>query len=126
MTIEELVDAYIRIRDEIRRKEEEHAAEIERLKNDLHEIADELRRRMQQENVRSINTEHGVVMLTTKSFARVADWDSFLKFVIERNEYGMLTRAVNKSAVRDYLQTHGELPDGVDFIQAIEVSVRKN
>jgi hypothetical protein len=55
----------------------------------------------------------------------VADWDALLSFIKAEGAYDMLNKAVNKSAVRAYLDETNKLPPGVNYSTTITVSVRK-
>ena len=53
------------------------------------------------------------------------DRDEYLKFVIEKEMWDLLENRVSKTAVRDYLEEHGELPPGVNYVTTQVVRVRR-
>ena len=126
MTIEDLVSAYIKLRDEIRRKEEAHEEEMMELRAQLEALSEELKKRLLRDNINSVRTVYGTAMLRTKTFARVADWDAFVEFLKRENGYHLLAKSVSKNAVQEYIEANRKVPDGVDFIQILDVSVRRD
>jgi len=126
LTIEDLVSAYIKLRDEIRRKEEAHEEEMRELRAQLDVLSEELKKRLLHDNITSVRTAHGTAMLRTKTFARAADWDAFIAFLKRENAYHLLAKSVAKGAIQEYIETNRKVPDGIDFIQILDVSVRRD
>ena len=74
--------------------------------------------------VKSFKTDEGTAFMTTSDYASVADWDSVLEFVRQNEAWDMLTRGVNKTAIRSYIDETQAIPPGVNFGTKVGVSVR--
>lgn len=83
----------------------------------LQEKADEL-------NVKSFKTEAGTAFLTTSDYASVADWDAVLEFIKANDAYDLLNKAVNKKAVREYIDADKAVPQGINFGTRVSIAVR--
>ena len=71
-------------------------------------------------------TVHGTVHTTTRSSATLADADAFMRFVIDNNEYDLLDRRANATAVKEFIKSHdGSLPPGVNLTSMKTVGVRR-
>jgi hypothetical protein len=75
--------------------------------------------------VDSFKTPHGTAYLSRIDTARVSDWEAVLAYITEEQRWDMLTQGVNKSVVREILDSVGHVPPGVDFSQRINVNVRR-
>ena len=77
------------------------------------------------QGVTSFKTKHGTAFLSTTDFASVGDWDAVLTFIKEHEAFDMLNKAVNKTAVREYIEEHKAVPPGVNYGTKVGVSIRK-
>jgi hypothetical protein len=68
----------------------------------------------------------GTAYKTLRTTASVADWDAVLEFVKEKDLWQLLTQAVSKAAVEEYLATNAELPPGVNVRRETTVNIRRN
>jgi hypothetical protein len=125
LTVEEAIGTYVKLREkkaQIEQKAKESAKPVvelmDKLEAYLKEQADAL-------GVQSFKTESGTAFLTTSERANVANWDEVLRFILENGAYDMLEKRVNKTAVREYMNTNKAVPPGVNYGTSIEVSVRK-
>jgi hypothetical protein len=74
------------------------------------------------ENVR---TRHGTCFKTTRTNASLADPDAFMQHVIKNEQFELLDRKANTTAVKAYLADHGELPPGVNLNSMQTIGVHK-
>jgi hypothetical protein len=76
--------------------------------------------------VDSMKTSLGTVYKSTGSSCTVADWDSVFSFMQDKEMWQLLNHSVNKTAVTEYLEAHGELPPGVNYTTFTTVNFRRS
>ncbi len=127
MTTGDLVETYISLRDrkaEITKKIKEKTDKIDAAMRQVEAI---LLKKMDADDSESIRTDRGTVFKSTKTGARVADWDAVLDYIREHDAYELLTKGVSKDAVKAYRDEHnGDIPPGVDWYSEISINVRRS
>ena len=125
VTIEKVIDAYLKLRVEKEIKDAKHREEIKLLKDKMTKLEGWIKTPADEQGVTSFRTEHGTAFLTTSDYANVADWDSVLRYIQKHEAFDLLEKRVSKMAVRGYIDLHKSVPPGVNYGTAISVSVRK-
>ena len=124
LTVEQVIKTYIVLR---RQKEEIEASvkdQLAGIRTKMDKLEAWIHAKSDETGVKSFKTNAGTAFLTTSDYASVGDWDAVLKFIKENDAYDMLNKAVNKTAVREYLELNKAVPNGVNFGTKISVSVR--
>lgn len=127
ITIDTVVDAYIKTRDELDLLKKAYDAR----KQDLEELQQRretyLRGELDRLGVESFKTAHGTAFVDWKDSAAVADKDAFFNWVegdfTERKHY--LESRVSKTAVKQALDDGETLPPGVNYTKIKDVKVRR-
>ena len=131
MKIKEVGDAdllkmFIALRDRRAQRKAEFAAADESDKNKQERIEAEFLSRFQDRGIDNVSTRGiGTAYMTTRSSCSTADWDIFLKFVMEQGAWEMLEHRPNKTAVAQFVEEHGDLPPGVNWSETQVVNVRR-
>ena len=125
VTIEKVIDAYLKLRIEKEIKDAKHREEIKLLKDKMTKLEGWIKTQADEQGVTSFRTEHGTAFLTTSDYANVADWDSVLRYIQKHEAFDLLEKRVSKMAVRGYIDLNKSVPPGVNYGTAISVSVRK-
>jgi hypothetical protein len=125
VTIEKVIDAYLKLRVEKEIKDAKHREEIKLLKDKMTKLEGWIKTQADEQGVTSFRTEHGTAFLTTSDYANVADWDSVLRYIQKHEAFDLLEKRVSKMAVRGYIDLNKSVPPGVNYGTAISVSVRK-
>jgi hypothetical protein len=123
--ISKRVDQYVRLRDLIKEKEEAHKAEIKPFKEMLDKLNAVLLEHLNTINGESVRTETGTVYRTEKKSAALADPDAFMRYVIGNEQWDLLDRKANVTAVADFIEENNEAPPGVNFSTTYVVGVRR-
>lgn len=123
--LDKIVKAYIAIREARDRLRAEFKEQEEKLNEQLAVLEQTMRAELDKLGVESVRTEFGTAFVTYKDFVSVENWDAVLDFVLRNQAYHFLTRSVVKSAVKEFLETSGEVPPGVRYERIREVQVRK-
>ena len=125
VNVDDVVAAYMKLRkakDDLEKSIEEQVkaidAKMTKMESWIKEQAD-------AQGVTSFKTKHGTAFLSTTDYATVADWDSVLAFIQQNGSFEMLNKAVNKVAVREYIQANKVVPPGVNYGTKIGVNIRK-
>jgi hypothetical protein len=125
MNTDDVVAAYIKLRDIKGNIERKHKEELKPINDNMHKLENWLASKLQEQGAESFKTKHGTAFFQTASSATVKDWAETLKFVQSKNEWSFLEARVNKTAVRDYIESTGNVPPGVDYRETVVVRVRR-
>lgn len=125
---EQLVEAYVAIRDERARLLREFEAKDAELKNDLDQLKVVLLSVCNEVNADSIKTAQGTVMRKLNERFFCKDWDSFRKFVIENDAVELLERRIHQGNFKQFMSSHEEdgLPPGVNVMREFDITVRRS
>jgi hypothetical protein len=126
MSTEQLTAIYVKIRDAIRDKEEQHEAEVGKLKEQLEVVANELLQICQDENADSIRTPAGTVSRRITTRYWTSDWDSMYQFIKEHDAPFLLEQRIHGSNMREFLENNPDaLPAGLQADRKYTVVVRR-
>lgn len=123
--ISKRVDQYVRLRDLIKTKEDEHKAVLKPYKEMLEKLNSVLLDHLNTINGESVRTDTGTVYLTEKKAASLADPDAFMRYVIGSEAWDLLDRKANVTAVADFIEENNAPPPGVNFSTTFIVGVRR-
>lgn len=125
---EELVQAYVNIRDERARILKEYEAEDAELKAAMEQLKVTLLSVCNEVNANSIKTSRGTVMRKLNERFFCNDWDSFRKFVMENDVLEVLERRIHQGNFKQFMSSHeGDgLPPGVSAMREFDITVRKS
>jgi hypothetical protein len=123
--ISKRVDQYVRLRDLIKTKEDEHKAVLKPYKEMLEKLNSVLLDHLNTINGESVRTDTGTVYRTEKKAASLADPDAFMRYVIGSEAWDLLDRKANVTAVSDFIEENNAPPPGVNFSTTFVVGVRR-
>lgn len=125
---EELVQAYVNIRDERARILKKYEAEDAELKADMEQLKIILLSACNEVNADSIKTARGTVMRKLNERFFCNDWDAFRKFVMENDVLEVLERRIHQNNFKQFMSSHeGDgLPPGVSAMREFDITVRKS
>lgn len=125
-TTAQLIGRYIELRDKVAVIKKRAEEEIKPLQDFMDVIASKMLSDLNDSGETSKKTEAGTAFKKQSTFIGVADWDEVMKYIIDNQQWQMLNRAVNKSAVMEYMKEHeDQVPPGVNLTQRFEVQFRK-
>lgn len=124
LKLSDLIDKFITIRDAIDAENNKHKARIKDGVDTMELIESVLMGKMTEVGMESASSESGTVYFTTSTRCGVGDWDELLPFIIDGNPQ-LLNKAVNKTAVKEYMDEHGALPPGVKWDEERVIQIRK-
>lgn len=123
--ISELIDQYITLRDAVDEETNKLKSRLKTATEVMTCIEACLLEKMEVAGVESSSSKAGTVFFTTSTRCGVGDWDELLPFIIDGNAQ-LLNKAVNKTAVKEYMDEHeGALPPGVNWAEEKALQIRK-
>lgn len=123
--VEQRVEEYIRVRDAIKAANEKHEESIKPLVELQNMLTGWLQTFLETAGADSVKTSNGTCYSTTRYTASLADPEAFMKFVKDTQNYDLLDRKANVTAVKDYVAEKGNLPPGVNLSAIKTVGVRR-
>jgi hypothetical protein len=123
---EALVTTYLKMRDEIARREEEHADSMAVLKEQYATVADKLLEVCTEHNADSMKTPAGTVSRRVQARYWTSDWDSLRSFVQEHDAFDLLEKRINNNNMKSFLEENPDLfPAGLQCDRKFVIQVRK-
>jgi hypothetical protein len=125
LTVDAVIDTYIKLRSQKEVIEADVKEQVAGIKEKMGKLEAWIQAKSDETGVKSFKTDHGTAFMSTTDFASVGNWDEVLGFIKDNEAYDLLNKAVNKKAVREYLDVSGAVPPGVNFGTKLSVSVRR-
>ena len=127
MNTEELVEAYINLRNAREKLLTQYEAEDKKLQDEMALLEKSLLDICNTVNADSIKTAYGTVMRKLNERFFCQDWDNFYKYVLDNEAVQLLEHRIHQSNFREHLkEIEGDgLPPGVNVMREYGVSVRK-
>lgn len=123
---EALVSAYIKLREEIAKREEKHKEEIAHIREQFDMVADKLLEVCNEHNADSIKTPHGTISRRVQARYWTSDWDSMREFIREHDAFDLMEKRINNNNMRQFLEENPELfPVGLQCDRKFVIHVRK-
>ena len=124
---EELVGAYIALRNERAKLKEEYEEADSKLKGDMDKIERTMLEICNEVGADSIKTSVGTVMRRVNERFYCTDWDNFKNYVLENEAVELLERRIHQGNFREHMSDiEGEgLPPGVNVMREFGITVRK-
>lgn len=125
MDTDALIAEYIELRDAKAQLKKQWSEDNEKIDRRLNQIEAEFLNKFNTENSESAKAASGIAFKTTRTTAKVVDRDSWLRDIIENENYQFIESKANKTAVDQYIAEHGEPPPGVNIVTETTVNIRR-
>ena len=123
---QKLIRLFMAIRDQQSQRKAAYDADDKEDKATRAKIEIEFLRRFNERGIDNVTSrEHGVAYRVTRTSASVADFEALLHHVKENEAWELLERRVNKTAVQEFVDEHGDLPPGVNTSSVQQVNFRR-
>lgn len=120
----EMIGRFVHLRDKKAEVTAKAKELVRKLEEQMADIEAEVLKNM-GDGIESIRTEAGTVYKSTKRSTTVSGWDNFLPWIQQTENWHMLTRAANKTAVLEYLDEHEELPPGINLYSELTININR-
>lgn len=121
------VELYIRLRDEIEKRDKAHKESLKPLKDKLEQLGSALLGELDKSGGDNFSAKGiGTVYKRRVVSATMEDWQKYLPWVVEGERWEFLNAACNKTAVEEYQAANGgALPPGVKYSASFDIGVRR-
>jgi deoxyribose-phosphate aldolase len=126
MKLNELVEKYIKLRDQKAAYKAEYDAKVAGIDALLEKMEVVLLKTFEEAGMDSVKTSSGTAYRTTRTSATVADWDAFLAYVKAHDAFELVERRCSKSAVEQFKAANDDLPPGLNWRAEQVVNVRRS
>lgn len=126
MPLDEVVSVYLKIRNAIKAKEEEHEAEVAELKAQFDIVSGKLLDLCNEQNLDSIKTPVGTVSRRVSSRYWTTDWDSMYQFIKTHDVPFLLEQRIHNGNMKQFLEENpDDYPIGLQADRKFTIQVRK-
>jgi hypothetical protein len=124
--MDKLARVYRKMQARIQELTTAYETEVETLKAQQDAVKTALKDQMLALGVKSVNTEEGMVILSTKTRYSTQDWDSFKLFVVENDALDLFEKRIAQTNMSTFLNENpGVVPPGLNSNSEYSISVRK-
>ena len=124
--LDELVSVYLKMRNVIEEKEDQHKAEVASLKEDFDIVANKLLSLCNDLGVDSLKTPVGTVSRRVSSRYWTSDWETLYKFIKEHDVPFLLEQRIHNGNMKQFLEENPEeFPMGLQADRKYTIQVRK-
>lgn len=124
--IGQIIEEYAELRNYLSSERKRFRELEENIKADLEALEVRILDEQRNLGVTSLSTDGLTAFQTTKTFVRVGDWEKFIHFVADSQNYQMLEKRCAKLACLEQFED-GVVPQeiGLDYSKEIVVQIRK-
>lgn len=124
---EELVAAYIALRNERAKLKDDYEEADKKLITDMEKLEKSMLDICNEIGADSIKTTHGTLMRRVNERFYCTDWDNFKNYVLENEAVELLERRIHQGNFKEHMtQIEGQgLPPGVNVMREYGITVRK-
>lgn len=119
------VEQYVKLRDLIKQKDDDHKKSMAPFKETLEQLNSVLLAHLNGIGGQSVSTDNGTVYRTEKKSAALADAQAFMDFVVANQAFDLIDRKANVTAVEEFIKENNTPPPGVNFSSTFVVGVRR-
>ena len=126
VSIEEMVEAYRKVRDTIAKRKEAFEAQMDQLEKSLEVISSAILDFCNEHNRDSVKTPMGTVSRRVQSRYWTSDWESMYNFVVAQNIPFVLEKRIHNGNMQQFLDENPDLmPMGLQLDRKFVIQVRK-
>lgn len=118
------VDQFVKLRDKVKAIKDRHKTELEPYNTAMEQLNALLLSRLEHIGADSVKTGAGTVYRTERCSASIADMTAFWNFVTRTDDWNLVDRRANVSAVKDAIDD-GKIVPGVNFTRSYIAGVRR-
>jgi len=126
VNMEELVKAYLTIRNEREKLKALFEQQDEALKGDMEGLEKVMLQACSEVNADSIRTQHGTVMRGVKTRYWTSDWQAMHDFIMEHKMPELLEKRISQTTMRQLLDENPDMmPMGLNVDSKYSVTIRR-
>lgn len=126
VSIEEMVEAYRKIRDLMALRKEKFEAQMSKLTESLETVSAAILDFCNEHNLDSVKTPMGTVSRRVQTRYWTNDWESMYNFVVEQNIPFVLEKRIHNGNMQQFLDENPyAMPAGLQIDRKFTIQVRK-
>lgn len=125
MSMDALVENFIKVRDAIKAADDAHKAKLAPAKAILDTLNSQIVASLIGTGTDSAKTKNGTAYITTKKSASLEDPAEFRRFVIGGELWDMVDWKANSVAIEDFIKENDTPPPGVKYNTHVVAGVRR-
>lgn len=126
ISLDVLAKVYVRIREKIQEETARYDNAVEPLKATLNEVKLAMKDTMQELGTKTARTDHGTIILSTKTRYVAQDWEALKEFILANDALDILEKRISQKPMETFLVNNpGNYPPGLSQMSEIDVTVRK-
>lgn len=124
-TLDDAINVYVATRDELAAERKAYNTYEAKAKNYMDRIEMFIKEKADELGVDSIRTKSGTAYRTVKTAYRVGNWDEFIAWIKQTDNFHCLEKRAAKNAVKEIHDETGEIPPGLEYVAEIAFDVRR-
>jgi hypothetical protein len=126
VSIEKIVQAYIKMRDAKDKIYQEYKAQTEELEEQMSLLKYKLIEISKETGATSFSTPHGTAYRTVKNRYWTNDWEQFYGFVRNNDAMGLLEKRIHQTNMKEFMEQNPELhPPGLNIDSEYEITIQR-
>lgn len=121
----DLVAKYVQLRDAKKALDDAHKAKVAQLEEGMQRIERYFMQRLDEAGANSVATPNGTFFKSEVVNVKVDDWQLTLDYIRKNDAWHLLNKAVNKTAVTDFVEQNEDLPPGISLRREAVVRVHR-
>lgn len=127
MKIDEAIEKYIELRDKKAEIRARYNAKVENIDAALKKLEAAFLRSFSKTGQRSAQGANGgTAFIKERTSDKVVDRQAYIEFLEATGAMDLIESRVNKSALDEYIEQHGDLPPGVTRSTELTINVRRS
>ena len=124
-SIDDAINVYVATRDALAEERKSYNVYEAKAKNYMDRIEMFIKDKADEIGVDSFKTKSGTAYRTVKTSYRVGNWDAYLNWLKETNNFQCLEKRAAKNAVKEIHDETGEIPPGLEYVAEVAFDVRR-
>ena len=125
--IKALCARYLHLRSERSKLKAAYEAADKGLEEEMDKISETFIARLKDNNLTSMRTDYGTIILSARTRYWSSDWGEMYKFMKEHDALDLMERRIHAGNMASFLETHrGVVPPGLNIDSKTSATVRAN
>lgn len=124
-TVDEVIGAYIKLRDHKDATTQRHKEELAPIREKMDKMESWLQSQLMSQGLTNFKGKHGTAYLSTQVSVTVRDRDAFISYVKDNSAWDLIESRCNKSVAQDYANENIEIP-GVEIQREQVTNIRRS
>jgi len=124
-TPDKLAAIHLKISEARTKLKQQFDEEDDKLKSQLDIVNEQISALLNEMGMDGAKTHEGTIMRTKSQLFWPSDWDAMYQFVLDRGLVNLLERRIHQTNMKEYLENHSDIPQGLNVTTKYKISVRR-